>query len=436
MTTAPGTRRHPARFDPIRWRYPWPEDDPWPEWETPWAAAGDAATGPVVVIAARDREVRPVRLFVHRPPWAPADVVEVICEEDARRFDGSMSSPELRLTACPDAAAIDVAVDAHLRGLTAAFGLVPFDARADVPAWLRDVRLVVNLHGQHWTGHVFNTFADMTRALELVCRAIDGRHVLAYLPGFEGRYYHDYPFYRPGRDLGGERDFAAFVDAAHRLGVHVMPMFGLHGVNAARYPDWETAAFRTTRGRSLALVNRPDWDGDRAGEDDQVFCNPGEPGFRAHLLEQVAAIVADFGVDGVFLDTSGCWFNDPRWSAVEGCRLLVAELRGRAPDLLVAGEGWFDALLAIFPLNQSWLGLDRALARPELLTRFAREVGHLSLGAPGWGSTGVHEGGWYPPPPERVAEGRIPTVVVVGGTMAHDAEELLRRCGLASRPDG
>jgi hypothetical protein len=83
-------------------------------------------------------------------------------------------------------------------------------------------------------------------------------------------------------------------------------------------------------------------------------------------------------------------------------------------------------------VNQSWLGLDRALERPGLLTRFAREVGHLSLGAPGWGSTGVHEGGWYPAPPDRTEEGRIPTVVIAGDTLAGHGEELLRRCRSAA----
>ena len=66
----------------------------------------------------------------------------------------------------------------------------------------------------------------------------------------------------------------------------------------------------------------------------------------------------------------------------------------------------------------------------SLLTRYGRLVGHLSLGAPGWGSTGVHEGGFYlpPPTPDRVVPGCIPTVSMVGDTLADHADELEAIC--------
>ena len=66
--------------------------------------------------------------------------------------------------------------------------------------------------------------------------------------------------------------------------MHVMPMFGGHGANVNRYPAWEQAVIRNDTNRYVELLNRPDWDSDRIGEGDQVFLNPGEPGFRNHLV--------------------------------------------------------------------------------------------------------------------------------------------------------
>lgn len=430
-TSMAGLTTHPAPYAPLRWRYPWPDDDPWPEWETPWACAGDAATG-AVALSVRDTQVRPVRLFASAPPWAGGEtVVEVVTEEDATRWDGSYATPTIRLRSCASQAEIDADLAAHLAWLEHAHGLPRWEARTDVPPWFHEVRLVVNVHGRHWTGHVFHTYEAMGDVLRFVADHVPGHGVLAYLPGWEGRYYHDYPTYRPDPDLGGDAGFARLVDVAHGLGVRVMPMFGIHGANVSAYPAWETAALRTRTDRMPTLVNKPDWDGDRSGEDDQVFLNPAEPGFGRHLADQVASVVDRFGVDGVFLDTSGCWFNDPRHRLIDGYRRLVATLRDGRPDLLVAGEGWFDALLGVFPVNQSWLGVDRVFRYPELLTRYGRAVGHLSMGAPGDGSTGVHEGGFYPGAPGPTAPGHLATVAVVDDTISRHGDEFVARCRAA-----
>jgi hypothetical protein len=77
-----------------------------------------------------------------------------------------------------------------------AFGLKPFAERNDVPAWARDLSLVVMLHGMHWTGRVFLDYAAMLEVLRFVAVRIEPRRVLAYLPGWEGRYYWNYGEYR------------------------------------------------------------------------------------------------------------------------------------------------------------------------------------------------------------------------------------------------
>ncbi|MGQ0832792.1 MAG: hypothetical protein ACT4OV_14065 [Microthrixaceae bacterium] len=398
--TSPARSSRKARpLDPLLWRYPWPADDPWPEWETPWAAAGPADDGTTVTISVRDDHVRPVRLYAHCPPWAAGKtVVEVVWEEDANAWGSTASTPPITVGVHQSEQAALADLEDHLAHVRDVHRIPRWEARTDVPAWFSDTRLVVTLHGMHWTGYAFNTFDEMTEILRLVADHVEGRRVLAYLPGWEGRYYHAYPHYEPAAMLGGRAGFDRLIAGAHELGVRLMPMFGMHGVNAAAFEAWEESSFRTRTNRMPALVNKPDWDGDRSGEDDQVFCNPGHAGFRAHLLSQLDRVAREHDIDGVFLDTSACWINDPRHNLLDGYRALVGDLRERHPRLLVAGEGWFDALLSIFPVNQTWHDPAATFRCPDVMSRFARAMPHLSVGAPGRGSTGVHEAGWAVPP--------------------------------------
>jgi hypothetical protein len=404
---------------------------PWPDLQTPWLAAGE---GPGLTLSARDDEVRAHRFYHYRPHWSPTAVTEVVCDGSATRRTRTYSSSELRLTTSTTYDGILRDLDRHLDHVAGTFGLVPWEQRPDVPDWARELDLVLTLHGQHWTGHVFNTFDRMAEILEDLCDDVPGERVMAYLPGWEGRYYWQYPHYAPGEDLGGEAGFERLVATARRLGVHLMPMFGANGANARRYPRWEDAALLSPSGRHPVAVNAPDWDNDRAPEDDQVFLNPGEPGFRAHLVAQVSAVVERYGVDGVFLDTSGCWFDDPRHAMHPGYRQLVGEIRRRHPGLLVCGEGWYDALLGQLPLNQTWLPTDLPARHPGLPGRYARTLAHLVTGAPGSGSTGVHEEGASPAPSSLLDVGSVPAIGVVEDTFTTHRDEVRRLCiELASR---
>jgi hypothetical protein len=130
----------------------------------------------------------------------------------------------------------------------------------------------------------------------------------------------------------------------------------------------------------------------------------------------------------VFLDTSACWFNDPRYDLAEGYRDLVREIRGRHPNLLVCGEGWYDALLAVFPMNQTWLDMATPPRFDDLPMRYSRILGHLKDGAPGAGSTGVHEGGTNPLAQPLRVNGYVPALAVVHDTFVEHRDEVRQFC--------
>jgi hypothetical protein len=407
---------------PLHWTYPHGWD-----WLTPWACAG--SEGNAVCLSIRDPEVREKRLYVYPAAYAEGrTVAELICDQDAMRYGDHFAAPEMRLRLCETQAAVDADFGAHLQFIEGAYGLRPWASRPDVADWMRDIRLVLNLHGQHWTGYVFNSFDRMAETLRFVTEHIPAHQVAAYLPGWEGRYYYSYPWFQPGEDMGGDAGFRRLVTAAQELGVRLMPMFGMHGANIQRYPDWERAVFRNRTNRYAVLFNKPDWDGDRSGEDDQVFLNPGEPRYRQHLIDQISAAITSYDLEIVYLDTTAAWFNDPRYNLYAGYTTLLRELRDRHPEVMVAGEGWTDALLALFPINLSWLGITRHFRYPALLAHYGRALQHLNEGAPGLGSTGVYEGGYTPIERRRPTPGHIPSISIVDDTLACCRDDIIRIC--------
>lgn len=418
-TTPAGHTLTPSADEPVLLCYPWES------WQTPWVCAAD---GPGLVVSVRDEQVRAKRFYSYLPFWSDSPVSEIVCDAAATERASRFVAPPIMLSWPADQASVRAELLAHLSWLERVYGLRDWNARDDVPDWARELELVLTLHGQHWTGHVFNTFDQMRAVLREIVQDVPGDRILAYLPGWEGRYYWQYPRYEPGEDLGGPDGFARLVSTACELGVHLMPMLGANGTNIDQFPGWEQAAFRSRTNRRVALINEPDWDNDRAGEDEQVFLNPGEPRFRAHLVDQVEALVERFQIEGVFLDTSACWFDDPRYDVFDGYRSLVGELHRRVPGLLVCGEGWYDALLGLFPMNQTWLDLSRPPRFDELPMRYSRMLGHLNSGAFGSGSTGVHEGGVRPVAVPLRVPGYVPALSVVEGTFTKHRDEVREFC--------
>lgn len=411
---------HPQPNQPIQWTYPL-------GWVTPWACVG--GNGNAISFSVRDEMVREKRLFVNQVAHANyATVVELVCDQDALQYSGHFTVPEIRIKPFLNQVEVDADFESHLAFVERAYDLQPWATRPDVLDWAREVRLVVNLHGQHWTGYVFNTFDQMAETLRFVTAHIPARYVAAYLPGWEGRYYFQYPLFKPGEAMGGDAGFRRLVGVAQELGVRLMPMVGAHGANAQLYPDFENAVFRSRTNTYARLLNYPDWDGDRTSEDDQIFLNTGEPNFRRHLIEEVSQAVIAYDLEIVYFDTTAAWANDPRYNLYEGYKALIRELNERHPGLMIAGEGWWDALLALFPINLSWMGVSRSFRYPQMLARYGRALQHLMEGAPGLGSTGVFEGGYTPADRSPTTPGHIPSISFVDDTLNRFGDEVIALC--------
>ena len=399
----------------------------------PWLSLTKYLTSPLIFIRhedgsytyalSSDTEVRPKRFRVDARGGSLH--LGLFHEEDARMLRKEIRTPSWSIgrTRRPEGV-----VSKRMEAIERAWGLKAWEEREDVPEWAREICLVLNLHFKHWTGFVFNTYERAENVLRWVSERIEGKRVLVYMTSWDGRYYYDYPRLHPDPDLGGEAGFKRLIDLAHSLGMHVIPMTSAVAVGFTHAEEYgfEEAVVTDKYGNRLA-ENWVDWDED--GERDNIWypINLGHPKVRRHFLDRIAELVEEYGIDGIFLDISCFYENDPKYSFYEGLRSLVKELTSRYKGrFLVMGECWYDALLPLIPLTHAHLLLPRNWSHFYL--RYARMAYHLSWPAPG-GSTGVHEAGFQKFELPKVDSPIIPTLSIVHDTLekyGKEAEEVIK----------
>ncbi len=148
--------------------------------------------------------------------------IELVFEEDARRRSSTLIAPDWEIRANTT---LDEALADRCTLLEREAGLTAWERRSDVPAWVHDLRLVVCLHGMHWSGYILQDYAQMRASIEWVTNRIPGRSVMFFLAGWEGRYYRSYGNSVPHPRMGGEAGFRSVMHAAHARGAHVMAMY-------------------------------------------------------------------------------------------------------------------------------------------------------------------------------------------------------------------
>ena len=364
-----------------------------------------AADGSCVSIGTLDAMVCTKRFFFQ--PGEQGYRVEAIAEAPAWNQETRWQVPAWRIMRTASA---DLAVRAHYDHLDRTYRLKQWDERADVPAWMRRVALVTTLHGQHFTGFIFNDYARQLEILRWIATRIPADRVLVFLAAWDGRYYWDYPNYQVSDRMGGEAGFRRLVDEGHRLGFRMMPMFGTNSANR-RQPMFRTVADAVVHkvDGDVVDLNWVDWDNDRHQEGWAAYMNLGVDSWRSWLGGRIDDMITRYGVDAYFLDIVGGHINSRNGDMHAGTRRLVMDLRAKHPGVPCVGEMAYDALVEFIPMFH--VGLGR-------LGQYAQHFQHLSSPAPGRGSSGVHESGFgrFDPETLSLSPGAIPTLQVVDDT--------------------
>lgn len=350
-------------------------------------------------------------------------VIDLVHEEDARYFAKTISVPAWELH---PGASLEAVISRREHILEQQACLVRWEQRTDVPLWARDVRLVVTLHGMHWSGFIFNDYAQMQMIVQWVCKRIPGSFVVFHIAGWEGRYYRRYGDSRADERMGGAPGLHALVAAAHANGSHVLPFYSGNYPQPGT-PHYEEYGPASHFDASTGLRWDPmrgyvvDW-GQLRGSGmtgGGPSLNPGAPLWRDFLTNQILTLNDQFQFDGAYFDTQPSSENDRHYNALEGFRFITDQIRSHTPNMLIATESWFDLSLPFVAWSQTPDG-------PGLWTRkYQRRFAHLSMGEPSRGSTGVHELGSVPyrrDDLDRMFD--IPTLSFVDGTLDHAKTEL------------
>ena len=363
-------------------------------------------------------DVREMRFALNRTPEGLE--VELIFEELATEMGSRVSIPAWEVGRSTSLEEILCDQVVHVER---SYGLVPWETRDDVPSWARDISLVAAIHCRHWTGYVFNDYSQVLETVKWLVDRIEPKRLLVYLPGWEGRYYWHYGDYRPDPRMGGEEGFARLIDYVRETGAHAMPMFGINYANKGltNFEQWGAPVTISSAG-GLSGWGSPDWDASRHYDHSWgAALNPGAPTWQNRLVSQITTMVERYGFDGVYLDISAVWVNDPRYNIYRGVVQLVSRIREDHPELLIGGEGWYDGVGLATPLMMSghtegemhW----HDEPYPDMFERYHRSFAHLCLGDPGRGSTGVHELGTNLTTRVPLRRSLIPTLTIVDDTL-------------------
>ena len=400
------------------WPTPDPAETPFPEIET--------VDGGTVSIMPATTGLRFRRWAVYQA-YAGYRVLNLSEDEAYTKRSNQMTGIEWTLIRNP---APGTTVDTWYKMLEHEQGLRRWEDRTDVPAWFREVGLVLNMHCEGWTGYVFNTFDRQLEILSWIGKRIEGRRVLVYLPGWDGRYYWNYPVYEPSEACGGREGLRRLIDGAHDLGMHVTPMFGLIASNydRTRAMGFQQAVCRTAYDLE-EICDWTEWDEDLATEPSWQSLNVGERTFREHLLRRISWVTDTFGSDGAMLDISGWMPRDPRHDMLDGLSKLIKALHARYDDFFIFGENGSELHMALIPLFHHAAHLDS----DHPFHRYCRTAYHLYTGAPGRGSTGVFESGYNPYVPPSPDSPAIPTLSVVQDTLPDHEKEVEEIIDIASK---
>lgn len=385
-----------------------------------------ANNGTMWGISSLQKEVRPARFAFL--PGPSGYKVELIHEQAGWNRTSEGSSCTWRIVG-PVEDFKDIA-EPHFNAVAENWDWESFDERKDAPEWMKDIALVLTLHGEHWTGFVHNDFGRQLEILKWVATKIDPSNVMIFLAGWDGRYYWSYPTYDVGNSTGGAAGFSKLIDEGHKLGYHFALMFGSVAVNPAMpiYKNISSGRIRDIYGEPYP-GNYVDWDGDRSGDGSMAFMNLGMPVWRNYLKSRISANINKFNVDAYFLDICGLWENNVDGDMLLGMKQMVKELADEFPGKPPIGEMLIDAQMGFIPFNQ----VERFPLYKQANNKVVGSFRHLSWPAPGVGSTGIHENGFNQYEPVRLDETVIPTITFVYDTFTKHRDLVLKDIDTAKK---
>lgn len=354
--------------------------------------------------------------------------VDVVQEQDGSSLKKNYQIPPIEIGICKDKKEI---YRRQQKIIENNFELLPFESSPITPKWLKNISLVVIMHMESFTGHIFHTYQKAYEDVKKLTEMLPGEQILVYFPGWEGRYYYKYGNYTPDDRLGGAEELKKCIKGIQELGCKTMSMVGINIANR-NVPEvkaiYKEAEFQSVSGAKYHNGS-VDWEGAHHYDfNELVNLSVANKKWADLLYNQIKDISLTYGFDGVFLDIAACFTNDKNHSFYPGLMEFCSRLRTIKEDFLVSGEGYYDGLSKIIPLFQSGHTDGRMNYHDrideELFNKYSREFGHLCLGDPSVGSSGVHELGINTEYKVPFRKGIIPTLSLVEESLEKGKEKV------------
>lgn len=371
-----------------------PRSGPLPIWSAQFALLRERER--TLYLHAREYPPRVKKLWVYHR--GGHQEVRVYSEADAYRRSREYTAPVWYLD---EVAEWTDAVEDHARWMAYTYGLRPPTARPDVQPWLKDIALVVILHGHSQAGKICHNFAAMVNRLEELAPLFPPGRTLVKLVGFEGRVEHNLPSSAPDRALGSTGGFRRLMTVAHELGFRVMTFLNVWGASLDNPATQRLLEHQVHDPEGRPMGWSWDYDEDEIPEEIFAYISPDVPEWREVLRQTARELVEQRGVDAIYLDQMGTFVNDLHHDHFRGLETLYEELRTDLPDTLVVGEGPTTEVSAMLsPLLGGVSrcdGEDSTELHRRLFGSFVREHGHSARGLLGpypgvWDN--YHGDGW------------------------------------------
>jgi len=307
-----------------------PHSGPLPIWAAQFAILRTGSQD--MILSAREYPPRMKKIWVYRK--GASQEIQLYSEADACRRSTEYYSPEWRLETVND---WRQAVQEYAHWMAEAFQVLPFAQRSNVQPWLKEISLVVILHGLAHDGKMGHDFATMAARLEELAHLVPPGRTLVKLTGFEGRIDRNWPDSDPAPALGGEPGFQHLVSTAHRLGYRLIPHLNVWGSSFENPITLGLVKYQMHDSEGRPSTWSYDYDQDEVAEEIFAYISPDVPEWRTVQRSKIHKLVQR-GMDAIYLDQTGTFINDLHHDHFRGLKALYSELGAAFPGTQFAGE--------------------------------------------------------------------------------------------------
>jgi hypothetical protein len=301
-----------------------PTSGPLPTWAAQFAIIHSEDHS--LFLSAHEYPPRIKKIWVYRQPdWQE---IHLYSEENACDRTLSYTAPEWSIERVKYWRS---AVKEYSIWMSKAFGMVPFEERAQVQSWMKDIGLTVILHGIAHDGKIGYDFRTMASCLDDLSQRYSAKKTLVKITGFEGNIDRRWPTGKPAQELGGEESFKHLIKTAHAHGYHLLPHLNVWAASFENPDTQDLIKYQIYDQEGHPATWSYDYDQDEIAEEIFAYISPDAPEWRGVLKGKIRELI-DRGIDAIYLDQTGTFINDLHHNHYRGLRSLYDELLSEFPS--------------------------------------------------------------------------------------------------------